>query len=232
MASRHFVSAALGFALDWWKMGEKRVLPKPLKKALDWDIVATDKFVKYVDQKYGPLTKFKQLMKGLEISCHGIPWLVGTATFIFFLDSPSVRQLLVNIFIALILDIIIVAVIKAITRRRRPSDNKDDMFATVSVDKFSFPSGHATRAVMLSFVLPFQYSLWIIITLALIGWSIAVCISRVLLRRHHILDVVGGMCIGILEAGLMSLIWLSPENAQGLVNFFLDETQVGASYDV
>ncbi|XP_068220791.1 polyisoprenoid diphosphate/phosphate phosphohydrolase PLPP6-like [Palaemon carinicauda] len=213
-------------------MGEKRDVPKPLKKVLDWDVVATEKFVKYVDQKYGPLTKFKSIMKGLEISCHGIPWLVGTATFIFFFDNPSVRQLLVNIFLALILDIIIVAVLKAVSRRRRPSDNKDDMFATVSVDKFSFPSGHATRAVMLSFLIPFQYSLWMIITLALICWSLAVCISRVLLRRHHILDVAGGMCIGILEACLMSLLWLSPEGAQGLVNFFLDETQVGASFDV
>lgn len=213
-------------------MGEKRVIPTPLKKALDWDVVATEKFVKFVDQKYGPLAKYKTLMKGLEISCHGIPWLVGTVTFIFLIDSSSVRQLLVNLFIALILDIIVVAVLKAITRRRRPSENKDDMFVTISVDKFSFPSGHATRAIMLSVLLPIQYDLWLLLSLLLICWSVAVCVTRVLLRRHHVLDVLGGTGVGILEAVVMSLIWLSPEGAQGLVNFFLDETQVGASYDV
>lgn len=213
-------------------MGEKRVIPTPLKKALDWDVVATEKFVKFVDQKYGPLAKYKTLMKGLEISCHGIPWLVGTVTFIFLIDSSSVRQLLVNLFIALILDIIVVAVLKAVTRRRRPSENKDDMFVTISVDKFSFPSGHATRAIMLSVLLPIQYDLWLLLSLLLICWGVAVCVTRVLLRRHHILDVLGGTGVGILEAVVMSLIWLSPEGAQGLVNFFLDETQVGASYDV
>lgn len=69
-------------------------------------------------------------------------------------------------------------------------------------------------------------------SLVLIVWGGAVCVSRVLLQRHHILDVVGGAIIGVLQALFMSHIWLSPESAQGLVNFFLDETQAGASFDV
>lgn len=48
-------------------MGEKREVPKPLKKLLDWDVVMTDKFVKYVDMKYGPLSKHKSTLKGLEV---------------------------------------------------------------------------------------------------------------------------------------------------------------------
>ena len=60
---------------------------------------------------------------------------------------------------ALIMDIVVVAVVKAITRRRRPVANKDsEMFVAVSVDKFSFPSGHCTRAVMLSVLFPLQVS--------------------------------------------------------------------------
>ncbi|XP_071515852.1 polyisoprenoid diphosphate/phosphate phosphohydrolase PLPP6 [Panulirus ornatus] len=214
-------------------MEEKRVVPKPLKEILQWDVSLTEKFVKFVDQKYGPLAKFKGRLKGLEYSCHGIPWLVGTATFIFLIPDQFVRQLLVNIFLALILDIIVIAVVKAITRRRRPLGNKgDEMFATVLVDKYSFPSGHATRAVMLSILLPLQFDLILPTSLVLIAWGGAVCVSRVLLQRHHILDVVGGVIIGVLQALFMSKFWLSPQSAQGLVNFFLDETQSGASFDV
>lgn len=214
-------------------MGEKRVLPPPLKKLLDWDVIMTDKLVKYVDKNYGPLSKHKSTMKGLEYSCHGIPWLVGTATFIFLLQDTSIRQLLVNIFIALILDIVVVAVVKAITRRRRPTANKtNEMFAAISVDKFSFPSGHATRAVMLSFLLPMQYDLFLPLSMALMVWGGAVCVSRVMLHRHHILDVIGGVVIGFIQALLMSQLWLSEDSTAAVVHFFLDETQVGASYDV
>lgn len=48
-------------------MGEKRVIPQPLRKVLDWDVAVTDKFVKYVDRNYGPLSKHKGKMKGLEV---------------------------------------------------------------------------------------------------------------------------------------------------------------------
>ncbi|XP_045614454.1 polyisoprenoid diphosphate/phosphate phosphohydrolase PLPP6 [Procambarus clarkii] len=214
-------------------MGEKRKVPQLLKSVLEWDSIASEKFVKFVDQKYGPLVKYKGHMKGLEFSCHGIPWLVGTATLIFFITDLFLRQLLVNIFIALIIDIIVIAVAKGITRRRRPEANKkDDMFGQILVDKFSFPSGHATRAVMLSILLPMQYDMFLPLSILVMIWGGAVCISRVLMRRHHLLDIIGGIVIGILEALLVSQIWLSPESAQGFVNFFLDETQAGASYDV
>ncbi|KAK9403795.1 phospholipid phosphatase 6 [Crotalus adamanteus] len=58
------------------------------------------------------------------------------------------REVLLNLLFALILDLVLVAAVKGLVKRRRPVYNKMDMFATVSVDKYSFPSGHATRAAM------------------------------------------------------------------------------------
>ncbi|KAJ6655440.1 hypothetical protein lerEdw1_005140 [Lerista edwardsae] len=55
--------------------------------------------------------------------------------------------------LALVLDVVLVAAVKGLVKRRRPAHNKMDMFATVSVDKYSFPSGHATRAAMELFAL-------------------------------------------------------------------------------
>lgn len=214
-------------------MGEKRLVPEPLRQLLDADVAATNKFVKFVEQKYGPMSKYKGHLKGLEYSCHGIPWFITCATFIFLLQSPSLQQLFVNLFIALVVDMIVVAVAKAITRRRRPVGNHaEDMFFTVLADKFSFPSGHATRAVMLSILLPLQYNLWLPVSLVLSGWGGAVCVSRVLMRRHHLLDVAGGVALGTLEALVMSWLWLSQGAALDVVGYFMDETQVGASYDV
>ncbi|XP_042231854.1 phospholipid phosphatase 6-like [Homarus americanus] len=225
--------AVAGRLIDVSAMGEKRVVPKPMKQVLEWDVAVSEKLVKYLDQNYGPLSKYKTHFKGLEYSCHGIPWLIGTPTFIFLFSNLAFRQLLVNILLALFLDIVVVSVVKAITRRRRPPGNKkDEMFATISVDKFSFPSGHATRAVMLSVLLPLKYDLFLPIAILMMAWSGAVCASRLLLERHHLLDVIGGIVIGVLEAFFMSHIWLSSQSAQGVVNFFLDETQAGASYDV
>ena len=118
--------------------------------------------------------------------------------------------------------------------------------ATVKmVDKFSFPSGHATRATMLAllftFLSPLPLLLWCdminnftsftvqlktadtppeyylclqptaLLRLPFFAWALAVAVSRVLLGRHHILDVVAGVVIGVLEAVLLSMLWRSEE---------------------
>ena len=43
--------------------------------------------------------------------------------------------------------------------RRRPAQNINDNFLEVSVDKFSFPSGHATRAILLAIFFTYLYPL-------------------------------------------------------------------------
>ena len=55
----------------------------------------------------------------------------------------------------------VVALTKAATRRRRPIGNDDTDMILILVDKFSFPSGHATRAIMLMFLIPFKVRLHI-----------------------------------------------------------------------
>ena len=44
-------------------------------------------------------------------------------------------------------------------------------------------------------------------------WGVAVMVSRVLLGRHHILDVLGGVVVGLIEYLLMTLIWMDKESA-------------------
>lgn len=118
----------------------------------------------------------------------------------------------------LVYDIMVVAFVKAATRRRRPSlgGRKNDMFITIGVDKFSFPSGHATRAVLLAFLFSqwFYPDMWLLGKIALFAWAASVCVSRVLLRRHHILDVVGGIFMGYLEFILVGILWIGPTGSK------------------
>ncbi len=99
------------------------------------------------------------------------------------------------------------------------------MFATYSVDKFSFPSGHATRAVALALFFTSLYRLPApLLTVApLWAWAAAVCGSRVLLGRHHLLDVAGGILAGLAEGAAMSLLWMGEDTATGLAAYFFGD---------
>merc|ERR1712038_592145 len=140
-------------------------------------------FVEFVNKRY-PSQALRGHLKSLEISCHGIPWLFLSIAGLY----TSGSAFFLNLLLALILDIVVVAILKAFTRRRRPAYNVDDQFATVKmVDKFSFPSGHATRAVMIATILCLVHPIHIIPRLPVIAWSLSVSVSRVVLGRHHVL---------------------------------------------
>ena len=91
---------------------------------------------------------------------------------------------------------------QGLARRPRPELNKGDMFATVSMDLFSFPSGHASRVAMLCVLiflgLP-KDTLSLLSRFAFLVWQLSIAGSRVLLGRHYISDVAVGLLVGYLE---------------------------------
>ena len=115
-------------------------------------------------------------------------------------------------FSGLIIDVIVITVLKLTFRRSRPAHNQDDMVGAVtSVDKYSFPSGHATRAAMLTgfFVCHVCDSARHLIYIVL--WSICVSLSRVALGRHHLIDVICGYIVGLLEYLILFYLWVPRE---------------------
>ena len=66
-------------------------------------------------------------MKALEISGHGLIWLGICLAMLYFGFDPS---LWFNLLVLQVLDIVLVAVIKAIARRRRPALSENDMFVS------------------------------------------------------------------------------------------------------
>ena len=117
-------------------------------------------------------------------------------------------------------------------RRRRPAYNTDDMLS-VSVDKFSFPSGHASRVAGLMFFFTLLYPLNIILQVPIVLWAVAVMISRVTLGRHHILDVFGGLLVGYLEYLITAAIWMDKETAGSWAEYFgAEDPWSSAWYDI
>lgn len=113
-----------------------------------------------------------------------------------------------SLFPALMLDLVVVCVFKAAIRRSRPRHNVMDMMA-VSVDKFSFPSGHTTRAAFMAlFMVNHVLTCPVYIALTYV-WAVSVSVSRVLLGRHHVLDVLCGFIIGVLSyCGYARYMWI------------------------
>jgi presqualene diphosphate phosphatase len=128
------------------------------------------------------------------------------------------------VILALLVDIIVCASIKAVFRRKRPAQNADDMM-TISVDQYSFPSGHATRVAMCSCFLISQFDLTHTVQTAIIAWAVIVCVSRIMLGRHHVSDVLAGALIGVLELVVMnwSHIWLAKDTVEHIIRPIQEE---------
>ncbi|XP_063283587.1 polyisoprenoid diphosphate/phosphate phosphohydrolase PLPP6 [Pelobates fuscus] len=152
----------------------------------------------------------RPMMKLIEISGHGIPWIVGTIYCLYKSDSYAGREVILNLLFALLLDLILVGIVKGIVRRRRPLQNRMDMFATFSVDKYSFPSGHATRAAMVARFMLNHLVLAVPVRLLVMLWAFVVSLSRVMLGRHNVTDVVFGFIMGHMQYSLVEYLWISP----------------------
>lgn len=118
-------------------------------------------------------------------------WLLGDATW-------KVRALVT--FAGLALVEIVVIGIKWVVRRRRPVGTDGMIYRRT--DPYSFPSGHAARAVLLSLLALRMGPVPVFI--AIVAWSPFMAISRIAIGIHYVLDVVGGALLG----GLLTAIVL------------------------
>lgn len=63
----------------------------------------------------------------------------------------------------------------------------------------------------------------------LFAWTISVSLSRLLLYRHHILDILAGATLGILEAFLLSILWLGKDSSKWIMSWLSDEKLPGTT---
>lgn len=135
-------------------------------------------------------------------------------------------------YLGLFIDIFAVAIIKAFVRRRRPVGNKNDQWITIGPDVYSFPSGHVSRAFFIVFYFSKLVPLNEFYILCICIWAVAVAFSRILLRRHHLLDVIAGSILGFLVSLATSVIWVDQSTAEYIVSYVSDDKLEGGDYHV
>lgn len=102
----------------------------------------------------------------------------------------------------------------------------------VGPDKYSFPSGHTSRAALIVFIFMYPEGMSYKFYPLFLAWVAAVAMSRVLAERHYVLDVLAGIGIGILEGLFMCLIWLSHDTSRSILLMLSDEKLDGGEFHV
>lgn len=119
---------------------------------------------------------------------------------------------------ALVLDLLLVRVVKPLVRRRRPAQNHFDILSSFFVERYSFPSGHATRAAMCARLLIAQVVDTASIRVLVIIWAALVSLSQLLLARHYVTDVVFGLAMGYCQYSLVERFWVTWDFLQDLLS--------------
>jgi len=90
-----------------------------------------------------------------------------------------------------LLEVVVIG-IKMLIRRKRPAGTDGMIYRRT--DPFSFPSGHAARAVLLSLLAARMGPAAAFIVI--VAWSPVMVVSRIAIGIHYVLDVVAGALLG------------------------------------
>ncbi|KAI4897538.1 hypothetical protein NFI96_010532 [Prochilodus magdalenae] len=154
----------------------------------------------------------------LALTGHGITWICGTLVCLTRSNTLAGQEVLVNLLLALILDILTVAGVQKLVKRKGPWEMTPGFLDYVAMDVYSFPAAHASRAAMVSKFLLSHLVLAVPLRILLVVWAFLVGLSRVLLGRHHVTDMACGFALGLLHFSLVETVWLSSNACQTLIS--------------
>lgn len=124
---------------------------------------------------------------------------------------------------ALLLDLLLVRLLKALVRRQIPVQNRSDILSALFAERYSFPSGHATRAAMCARFFLAQLSDTASTRFLVVGWSVLVSLSRLLLARNYVTDVGFGLAMGFCQYSLVERLWVTWDGLRDLLFLRLRE---------
>ncbi|XP_046882995.1 phospholipid phosphatase 6-like [Hypomesus transpacificus] len=174
------------------------------------------------DSSWGSI---RPLVRLVELSGHAIPWFIGTMYCLLRSETVTEQEMMLNLVLALLLDLALVRITKTLFHRRRPVQNRSDMFTTYFEERYSFPSGHATRAAMCARFLAAQLVGTAPMRALVLAWAAMVGLSRLLLARHYVTDVSFGLAMGYCQYSLVERLWVSWGCLQDLLLLLLGEGQ-------
>ncbi|KAG2469669.1 inactive phospholipid phosphatase 7 [Polypterus senegalus] len=156
----------------------------------------------------------------LAITGHAIPWIGGTLLCLTKSSTLAGQEVLVNLLLALILDIMTVAGLQKLVKRKGPLDITHSFLDIIAMDVYAFPAAHASRAAMVSKFLLNHLVLAVPLRILLVLWAFLVGTSRIVLGQHHLTDVFCGFALGFLHYNLVEMVWLSSNTCQTLLSIW------------
>ncbi|XP_035491137.2 polyisoprenoid diphosphate/phosphate phosphohydrolase PLPP6-like [Scophthalmus maximus] len=170
-----------------------------------------------------PWGGIRPLVRMVEFSGHAVPWLVGTMYALLRGETAAEQEIMLNLALALLLDLLLVRVVKTMVKRRRPAQSRSDILSAFFVERYSFPSGHATRAAMCARFFLAQMVDTASMRFLVVGWAALVSLSRLLLARHYVTDVGFGLAMGYCQYGLVERLWVTRDCLQDVLLLRLRE---------
>ncbi|XP_042336492.1 inactive phospholipid phosphatase 7 [Sceloporus undulatus] len=156
----------------------------------------------------------------LGLTGHGVPWLAGTLLCLARSSTLAGQEVLLNLLLALLLDIVIIAGLQKMAKRKGPYDVSPGILDYLTMDVYAFPAGHASRAAMVSKFFLNHLVLAVPLRVLLILWAFLVGLSRIMVGRHHVTDVLSGFAFGYLQFRLVELMWMSSNTCQMLISMW------------
>ncbi|XP_032904558.1 inactive phospholipid phosphatase 7 [Amblyraja radiata] len=160
----------------------------------------------------------RPIVKLIGITGHGIPWIGGTLFCLTKSYTPAGQEVLLNLLMALILDIVMGAGLQKLVKRRGPSEGARGILDYMVMDVFAFPAAQATRAVMVTRFFLNHLVLAVPLRILMVIWAAVIGLSRVMIGRHHLTDVLCGFIIGYLQFNFVELLWLPSGTCQLLAS--------------
>eukprot|EP01061_Rhynchopus_euleeides_P023165 TRINITY_DN37713_c0_g1_i1.p1 TRINITY_DN37713_c0_g1~~TRINITY_DN37713_c0_g1_i1.p1 ORF type:complete len:201 (+),score=43.14 TRINITY_DN37713_c0_g1_i1:207-809(+) len=142
-------------------------------------------------------------LHALSTTGEGYFWLVAPIPFAIIckkMKYPEWYEVMwTNLWILNVVDLIFIAACKQIFRRPRPNYQLTNSTAKfLASDKYSFPSGHTSRAISVAALLIIYRSSYSQCVLYVL-WALSVSASRLLLGRHYLTDLAGGAALASLN---------------------------------
>jgi membrane-associated phospholipid phosphatase len=133
----------------------------------------------------------------------GDSWFIELALLLIWLFTiDKVHQLVCLMAGAVAILAILVLSIKFLIRRPRPEGEWGAIYR--NTDPHSFPSGHAARVAMLTF-LAFAGG-FSIPGIILLVWALLVCLARIWMGVHYLSDILAGIVLGTLFGWVITLL--------------------------
>jgi len=149
----------------------------------------------------------KKIQRILDIIFNDVSSFGGSvfyALVVLFLLIFGKMNVALQLIVSFLIIILISFAIKLIFFKNRPKKQK---FTNVveKIDAGSFPSVHSARATSLTFIILSNIPR-LELFLTLIPLALLVCYSRIFIKKHFLLDVVGGIVLGVITSFIAILL--------------------------